>query len=332
MKIGIIAITSGGLNLAEQLLSNILEDAALIPIRSGVKEGLARSWSRFDGFVCIMAAGIVVRAIAPLLQDKRSDPCVVVTDEKGENVISLLSGHLGGGNALATRVAGLTGGKAVITTASDVLGLVSLDLWARTQNLTAGCGAAMTTADAKLVSNGCLRLYAEVAVKSLPEAFIVVERPEEADIIVSDRTCRQTDALLLHPRDLVVGVGCNRGTPSAELAAALEEFLATDSFSRLSVRNLASIDLKRDESGLLEFARKNSWDIVFYTKEELNSVAGITPSAAAHKATGAKGVAEPAALLSAASDVLILEKRKWQNVTLALTRASFTLSALVREA
>ncbi|MCK5229593.1 MAG: cobalamin biosynthesis protein, partial [Desulfobulbaceae bacterium] len=291
MKIGIIAITSGGLNLAEQLLSNILEDAALIPIRSGVKEGLARSWSRFDGFVCIMAAGIVVRAIAPLLQDKRSDPCVVVIDEKGENVISLLSGHLGGGNALATRVAGLTGGKAVITTASDVLGLVSLDGWARTQNLAAESSAAMTTASAKLVDNGCLRLYAEVDVESLPEAFIVVERPEEADIIVSDRTCWQTDALLLHPRDLVVGVGCNRGTPGAELAAALEEFLATDSFSRLSVRNLASIDLKRDESGLLEFARKNSWDIVFYTKEELNSVAGITPSAAAHKATGAKGVA-----------------------------------------
>ncbi|MEA2082899.1 MAG: cobalamin biosynthesis protein [Thermodesulfobacteriota bacterium] len=212
------------------------------------------------------------------------------------------------------------------------LGLVSLDLWTSTQNLTAGCGAAMTTANAKLVDNGCLRLYAEVAVKSLPESFILVERQEEADVIISDRICQQTGTLMLYPPDLVVGVGCNRGTTGAELAAALEEFLAIDSLSRLSVRNLASIDLKRDESGLLEFARENSWDVVFYTKEELNSVAGITPSAAAYKATGAKGVAEPAALLSAASDTLVLEKRKWRNVTLALARVSFTLSALVLEA
>ena len=136
MKIGIIAITRGGKELAARLCS-LLGDASLLKKEKGQKfaEAIAANWQSYDGFICIMATGIVVRAIAPLLVDKLSDPCVIVLDEKGHHAISLLSGHVGGGNALARKVADQLGGTPVITTASDTLKLVALDLWAKEQRL-----------------------------------------------------------------------------------------------------------------------------------------------------------------------------------------------------
>ncbi len=328
MKVGILAITAGGKRLAGRL-ATVLDKATVLESCSGVRAALAANWGDYDGFVCIMAAGIVVRGIAPLVRDKTSDPCVVVVDEQGENVISLLSGHLGGGNLLARRVAELIGGRPVITTASDLLGLPPLDLWARAQNLIPASRRALTAASARLVNSGSLGLYSEVAIESLPNGIKAVTSMAEADLIVSNRVDRAGDGLLLHPRNLVVGVGCNRGTSSAELEQALEEFLAAGSFSGSSVRNLASIDLKQDEAGLLEMARKNGWQIDFFSKQELNRVAGVVPSAVVYKAIGVQGVAEPAALLSAATETLLMEKQKWPNVTLALALADFTLSAQV---
>ena len=104
MRLAFIAITKGGENLAKKLVSQ-LDKAAVLP--RGKK--VAETWHNFDGFVFIMAAGIVVRSIAPLLQHKHDDPCVVVMDEKGEHVISLLSGHIGGGNQLAHHLSSCRG-------------------------------------------------------------------------------------------------------------------------------------------------------------------------------------------------------------------------------
>src|SRR5512133_3174607 len=129
MNIAIVAITAGGKRLAGELAAR-LEGASLLHPADGQKvaELIAANWQRFDGLVCIMAAGIVVRAIAPLLGDKHTDPCVVVMDERGQHAVSLLAGHIGGGNDLARKVAALTGGTPIITTASDTLHLAALDL------------------------------------------------------------------------------------------------------------------------------------------------------------------------------------------------------------
>ncbi|MGV1098561.1 cobalt-precorrin 5A hydrolase [Thiovibrio sp. JS02] len=326
MRIALLAITSGGKGLAAKLAEK-LADAKVLDTCSGISATLARHWQAFDGFVCVMAAGIVVRGIAPLLKDKYRDPCVLVLDDEGRHVVSLVSGHLGGGNALAQEVAGLTGGTAVITTASDTLGLPALDLWAKAQNLACGDRKALTRASARLVNSGEVRIFSEVAVDSLPQGFSQVLDPGEADIIVSGKNSWPTDALLLHPRDLVLGVGCNRGTEAKEFAEALAELLAEEDFSPLCIRNLASIDLKADEAGLLAFAVENDWRIEFFSKEQLNGVGSVTRSEAVYSAVGAIGVAEPAALLSAENNDLLVGKRKWQNVTLALARANFSLSA-----
>lgn len=325
MKIGILAITEGGKRLAANLAAKML-GALLLPQADGVAQPLARHWREMDGFICIMATGIVVRALAPLLQDKASDPCVVVVDEKGHHAISLLSGHLGGGNDLARQVAALTGGEAVITTASDTLGLAALDLWARDQDLVCESKEGLTQASARLVNIGSLRIYSEVAIASLPQGLVAVDGPELADIVVSPRIGDYGGAVVFRPKNLVVGVGCNRGVPIAELRQACEELFVEQGLSQLSIRNLATIDLKQDEAGLLAFAKEQGWRIDFFSKEELNRVENVTVSEAALRNIGAIGVAEPAALLSAQSNDLLVGKRKWHNVTMAVARVNCTLS------
>lgn len=298
----------------------------MLPQEHGVAQTLAQHWQEMDGFVCIMATGIVVRALAPLLQGKEHDPCVVVVDEKGRHAVSLLSGHLGGGNDLARQVATMLGGEAVITTASDTLGLVALDLWARAQDLVCESKEGLTQASARLVNRGILKIYSEVAVASLPHGLVQVVGPKQADIVVSPGLNDYGAAVVFRPKNLVVGVGCNRGVPIAELRQACEELFVEQGLSQMSIRNLASIDLKQDEAGLLAFAEEQGWRIDFFSKEELNRVENVTVSEAALRNIGAIGVAEPAALLSAQSNDLLVGKRKWHNVTMAVARANCTLS------
>jgi len=325
MKIGILAITDGGRKLAADLATKMPE-ALLLSQEGGVAQALAQHWREMDGFVCIMATGIVVRAIAPLLQDKKSDPCVVVVDEKGHHAVSLLSGHLGGGNNLARQVAAMLGGEAVITTASDILGLAALDLWARDQELVCESKEGLTKVSARLVNSGSLNVNSEVTVASLPSGLVQVTGPELADIVVTPRLGDYGTAVVFHPRNLVLGVGCNRDVPVAELRQACKELFLEQGLSQLSIRNLASIDLKQDEVGLLAFAEEQGWRIDFFNKDELNRVENVTVSEAALWNVGAIGVAEPAALLSAQSNDLLVGKRKWHNVTMAVARVNCTLS------
>ncbi len=322
MKIGVLAITEEGKRLAAKIRAEI-PASTILKSEKGVGRTLAECWHQFEGFICIMATGIVVRSIAPLLVDKREDPCVVVMDQKGLHAISLLSGHLGGGNELARHVANITDGEPVITTASDNLGLVALDLWARDRQLAAS-KEMFTKASSMLVNKGSLKVSTNLQVSSLPQGLIFESDPEQADIVVSHATQVQ-NKLTFHPRNLVVGVGCNRGTPLEEFEEALDELFHELGCSSLSIRNLASIDLKNDEKGLLAFAEKNGWQIDFYNRDAINQFKDLEVSQAALKAVGAIGVAEPTALLSAQNTLLLSRKRKWQNITMAVAQAFFTL-------
>ncbi len=328
MKIAIVAITSGAFDLAHKL-EDKLPGATLLP-KNRVKKTFAESWQHIDAFICIMATGIVVRSIAPLLVDKRTDPCVIVVDEKGRHAISLLSGHLGGGNDLTIQVAEILGGAPVITTASDTLGLVALDVWAAEQHLTAH-KEDMTRACGILVNTGELKVYSELEVQSLPSGLVQCKTHEEADILITNRSCF-ADRLVFCPRNLVVGTGCNRNTPTGEFTAALDELFSDLELSPAAILNLASIDKKNDEEGLLTFAEQNHYPIDFFTKDEINCVTGVEISVAPLKAVGAIGVAEPCSILSAGKTnkqkiTLISRKRKWQNITMAVAELPFTLSA-----
>ena len=316
-RIAILALTDGGLQLAKQLAGQ-LTGSTVFSCRGRLQKTLHQCWQGHEGLVCIMATGIVVRTLAPLLKDKRQDPAVVVCDEKGKFAVSLLSGHLGGGNVLARQVAEILGGQAVITTASDVLGYTALDLWARELDLQVADKGALTRVMGKLVNQGSVSLYSDYPLSEVPEDIRMQNDPQSADLVITCRINLQTTGALLHPKALVAGIGCNRNTPAEEIGQALQEACRENNLALESVRSLASIDLKNDEPGLLEFAERHGYTIDFYNRDQLNGVENVSTSAAVLKATGAKGVAEPAAVLASGGGHLLVNKMKWANVTVAI--------------
>ncbi|MDD3814674.1 MAG: cobalt-precorrin 5A hydrolase [Desulfocapsaceae bacterium] len=330
MKTAVIALTRGGREMAGRIVAG-LENCELCEVTEGALSTIRRIWSLYDGLICVMATGIVVRAIAPLCRNKRKDPCVLVLDEKGQFVISLLSGHLGGGNELARKVVAITGGVAVITTASDVTGHTALDLWAAENNLRVQNSQRLAGVSAKLVNEGEVIFFSTLECGSLPADFKRVPEAARADIILSHGTfdpLEHPEALVLCPCHLYLGLGCNRGARAADFERAVSELCAQYHLERSAIVGIASIDLKADEAGLLQFAKENNLPIRFYSKDELNRVEGVSTSSAVLAATGAKGVAEPAAMLAAGDGTtpgqLIVRKIKWKDVTAAVAEKKLT--------
>ncbi len=331
-RTAIVYITDNGLKVAKRLKS-WSPDAEIAKYSSAIVEDL---WRKNEALVFIMASGIVVRTIAPLLKDKRTDPAVVVLDEAGKHAISLAGGHLGGANDLARELAAFLGGEAVITTASDVNGLPSLDLWARDHDLVIEDWGTLPMIGTRFVNNGALRVYADGAL-DLPDEFLRVAEPRFADVIISNRqnayegssaavasddcsveTCRVKGQLYLRPRNLVIGIGCNSGTSQDEIAIAVRQTLDEHNLSFRSICSIATIDIKGNEPGLRAFAEKYTFAFRTFGADELNRVEGLERSDVVFKATGAHGVAEPAALVAAGTYRLLVSKQKKGNVTVAV--------------
>ena len=332
-NVAVLHITDNGRKIADRLLE-LFPGAVISKFRPGIADVL---WKEKDAIIFVMAAGIVVRAIAPLLKDKKSDPAVVVLDEQGKFAVSLVSGHLGGANELAKEIAGILGGEAVITTASDVNNLPSVDLWARDNNLIIENWDVLPLVGTRYVNNGGLRVYCDIPL-ALPPEFLRVSDPRFADAIItnnrdvyagsprcsitgegcSTEACRVKGQVYLRPLNLVAGIGCNSGTPLDEIEAALQTTLEEHNLVFSSLLSLATIDIKGNEPGLRAFADKHGLTLQVFSTADLNTVAGIEPSEVVIKATGAIGVAEPAALLASGDDKLIVPKQKKGNVTVAI--------------
>ena len=322
----VLALTRGGCELGERLAAEL--GAEFRPCRGRVAEEMRLAWQGRRALVCIMAAGIVVRTIAPLLADKHRDPAVVVCDEGGRFAIPLVSGHLGGANDLACRVARITGGAAALTTASDVLGRTALDLWCRDLGLRVADRGALTAAMGRLVDRGEVSVWSCCPLPELPPDLHPISERDRADLVIDLRSGCPPGAALLHPPALVLGIGCNRGTPAGAIDRAVNETFGRHRLALTAVCALASIDLKRDEAGLLAYAAEQELATRFYDSQALNSVPGVSSSAAVLRATGARGVAEPAALLAAGPGAtLLVGKEKYPDVTVAVAERADPLGA-----
>lgn len=295
-------------------------------------------WPVYKGLIVIISLGAVVRMIAPLLEDKKKDPGVVVVDDRGENVISVLSGHLGGANELAREVAAVMGARPIITTASDVQKTIPVDLfgrrfgweWDSADKLTPVSASVVNEEHVAVVNESgerdwwmhdtpmppSIREYASIAEAQAakPHAALVVTHrllaPEEQPIL--------DNGVLYRPKVIVLGMGCNRGTSAEEIEAVIRETLDELQFSLKSVKALVTIELKKDEAGLLAVCEKYGWPFVWYSPQELNQVEISEPSETVFKFTGAYGVSEPAAKLYAGVDELVLTKKKSGNVTISV--------------
>ena len=330
--IAVICLRGAGLDLAERI-SGVLPGVRIYAYNTSGREAanvrrfssltglIKKIWLHYDAYVFIMAAGIVVRAIAPLIKDKKIDPAVVVIDEKARFVISLLSGHVGGANRLTSKIAGFLNAHAVITSGSDVNEKTALDVWALERDLYVEDWERLKRLSARIVNGEEIRVFVDGLVYELPEELTRVSSAKDALLIITNRVMPY-EALYLRPRNLVLGIGCNKGTEEREITEVIESVLSANRFSIHSIRNLATIDLKKTEHGLISFAKRHGFVIDFFPKEKLNRVEHVKSSEASMKATGARAVAEPSAILSARS-ALVIEKQKRGNVTLAV--ASSTL-------
>jgi len=345
MNLGIIAITPRGADLARAIGQQFPEAEIFLPDKFrredscryfdiSLSELRPELFVEADGLLCIMATGIVVRLLAPHLRGKEHDPAVVVMDEAGRFAVSLLSGHLGGANELAVRVALASGGQAVVTTATDVNDLPAWDDLARREDLAVEPLSGIKIFNAFLLErrpvglvdrqNRVAPYFSDIPTVHLARNFADPLLNEVAGkVFVTHRHIPDPDRhgplLLLRPRDLIVGIGCNRGTSAKEIEEAVTSVMEEAFLAPASIRSLATVAAKWDEAGLAEFAENRKLSIDFHSAEELNRVEGVSPpSDHALEAVGAKGVCEPAALLSARGGPLLVAKKKRGNVTVAV--------------
>lgn len=271
-----------------------------------------------DALVFIGATGIAVRAIAPHVRDKFSDPAVVSVDEAGQFAVPLLSGHVGGANDLAREVAAAAGARAVVSTATDVNGLFAVDEWARKQGLALVERQVAKEVSACLLDGGTVGFASDIAVEgALPSG--VEEGPHELGIKVGLDTADCPFARTLHlvPRVVTVGVGCKRGTDAAALETFVRGALANARISPAAVARVASIDVKHDEEAVLALARALGCEPVFYSAEQLAAVEGTFASSDFVKAAvGVDNVCERAAVAGGAR--LIGGKEAHGGMTVAL--------------
>jgi cobalamin biosynthesis protein CbiG len=308
-------------------------------------EAVRARFHEHGAHIFITAAGIAVRAVAPLLQDKNRDPAVLVIDQRGRFVISLASGHAGGANALTMRVATMLGAVPVITTATDVERLPALDVLAKDRGLGIAAPAAIRTISAELLAGRRILLHDPenwLGMKGsvwedlfLPEPDMrrVLEAVLQPRVIVTEQALPAAGApslvrgrslcLTLHPRLLHVGIGCRKGTSAQEIVRHIRESLAVASLPEAAVAALASLDAKRAEAGLAGAARELSLDVCFFSAEELACYSVSAPSPMAVRRFGIQGVCEPAALAAAGQGArLLVAKKSGGRVTLAVARAA----------
>lgn len=332
MRIGLTAFTSRGMELGRRLAQGLEEQGDLCVLTRGGKEGLSLAdWTEAhflhsQALIYIGAAGIAVRAVAPWVRSKTTDPAVLCCDENGRYAIPLLSGHIGGGNDLARRVAALCGGQAVVTTATDGRGLFAVDSWAKKRGLAIVNPQAIKTVSARLLAGERAPLRSDFPIRgALPQGLALAGGGERCCLRVTDRAVEaeedQTE-LVLAPPSLSVGIGCRRGVSAEQIEAAFLEAFDQAGLAPQSAAWVCSIDLKAREPGLLAFCAARGLTPRFYSSEELAQVKGSRSSSDFVRQTvGVDNVCERAAL--AQGGQLVLGKQARQGVTVAAARRTY---------
>lgn len=340
-SIALFCLTPGGVLLAKRLATMLpitcftsekLLEEGFMPFDGGFAQSARDAFASYSALIFIGATGIAVRVLAPLVNDKFSDPAVVVVDERGQHVISLLSGHAGGANALTRYLAGMLGADPVITTATDVNEMAALDTLAFQLNARmTDFRTAVKIVNQMLVSHQRVGLWWD---EELNEDVSHCDR--RGFITVDDlHQLPDLDALIcitlrndlpdipvphwkLVPQRVVAGIGCRRDTPFPLLAALLARQLEAQQFDPLALKAIGSVVLKKDEAGLIQLA--SCWRVPFetFTADALREHEHHFPASSFVRQTvGVGSVSGPAAWLLSQGQ-LLGETLREQGVTITL--------------
>lgn len=350
MKLGLICFTRNGGKIGELICEGLkknghscigyinpkmAEGSSLLPLDTSLHDWCEDMFSSMDGIIFVSACGIAVRGIAPFIKHKTKDPAVVVIDELGHYCISLLSGHIGGGNSLTKEIASLSGATPIISTATDLNHKFAVDEFAVRNQMYIN---SMDTA--KLISSAILEgkkigLVSDFPLpKGVPSELEVITQSELNDILTYDKVpmdlgiCISFDTtrnpfkntLSLVPKIISLGIGCKKDTPMENIETLVLDTLQKNHMSIHCVSTVASINLKSKEPGLLDFCNKYNITFHTYSTKELLSLEGDFSSSSFVKSiTGVSNVCERASVLASNHGQLLIKKTANNGVTLALS-------------
>lgn len=317
MKLAYLAFTAKGKELADRLACALGGEAMRCNQPLSLEAWTSAQFADAGGLVFVGAAGIAVRAMAPHLKHKATDPAVVVVDECGQFAVPILSGHLGGANDLARQIARVCGAVPVITTATDINGRFAVDEWAKRQGCVILNPENIKQVSSLLLAGGTVRVRSAWPIAGPPPAGVTVAEDDLCQVRL-DLLGGDPDALCLVPPLAVLGVGCRRGTSRAALENALSALLDRAGICAQAICAVATIDRKGDEPALLEFCDAHGWPLYPYTAEQLRQAHGtFTASPFVQSVVGVDNVCERAAVL-ASGGALYCNKLAGNGVTMAL--------------
>lgn len=334
MKIACFSFTDSGRKLGEKL-EKINLDKYIIhhyenkKVEGGIKLLLHKAWREYDGLIFISSTGIAVRMINPFIEDKIKDPAIVVLDDMGRFSISLLSGHIGGANLLAKDIGEILGSTPVITTATDNRGIESVDIFAKSNNYYMEDMKTVTTITSLMVNEKTIGLYTEddkiinynniIRVKDLNN----IDDKIEGLIIVSSEKINNINIKMpityLVLRNINIGIGCRKGVEGKRIIEAVEEVLKGLNLSKESVQAIGTVEVKKDEEGIIEASKYFNCPMKIFTIDEIKKVEDKFEKSQFVKDTiGVYSVSEPCAYLLGGR--LIHVKSKHNGITISISK------------
>ena len=308
----IVTFTKKGRNLAETIISACSDIGAELADRDSKLSDICReAFKNREAVVFIGAMGIAVRSIAPYVADKLSDPPVIVIDEAGKHVIPVLSGHIGGANELAVRIADSINAEPVLTTATDVSGAFSVDLFAKENDL-------------RIVNREGIAKVSSSALEGKAVTICIKDYPPKnyVDVLVTDESALKDSAsIVLCPRKYAVGIGCRKGKPFDEIRNFAESVLTENGIIADEIGAIATADVKKNEPGLLRLSQYWRVPLLAFDSAVLNKVQGeFASSERVLSAVGTDNVCERASAAAAGKGYkLIVRKTAYNGITIAVS-------------
>lgn len=326
-------------------------------IQGGIKSLIQNDFKNKNALIFISSIGIAIRMIKDYIEDKTADPAVIVIDDMGKYIIPILSGHIGGANELAKTISKIIGGQVIITTASDARNIEAVDVFSKRNNYAITSMEDAKKITAYMVEGKKIILYSECAsTSSILNSKQIIQYPNlilctqdfwdtkndakkniyseiknaSGIIIISENTCAglpkelnklNLPCVKLVPRTINLGIGLRRGITEAVIRTAAEKALATIGKSIYGVNKIGSIDVKKDETGLIAFAKHLNTDLIFFTKEEIEKIENkFSKSEFVKQTLGVYNVSAPAASLLGGN--IVIDKFKYGGVTISVSTLS----------